>query len=112
MHDAPRQPTVECEQTHSEVPVTDVLAAVDFYTKKLGFTLAFTWGDPPTIAGVNLGGVQMFLQKGTPNPAGCSVYFVVGNVDELFEFHRDNGVAIDVEPDDREYGLRDYAVRD
>lgn len=56
--------------------------------------MAFTLGDPPDMAGVNLGDVQMFLEKGTPAPQGCSVYFVVGNADELFEFDRANGVEI------------------
>ena len=64
------------------------------------------------MAGVNLGNVQIFLEQGTPNPKGCSVYFVVGDADELYEFHRANGVDIVVPPDDRPYGLRDYAVRD
>jgi len=48
----------------------DIPASVDFYTKNLGFTLAFTWGDPPTFAGMNLGKVQMFLQHGTSDPKG------------------------------------------
>ncbi len=109
---APLRPTVECEQTHSELAVADVMEAVEFYTGKMGFTLGFTWGEPPTIAGVNLGNVQLFLVKGTPNPKGCSVYFVVGNADELCEYQRANGVQIVVEPEDREYGLRDYGVRD
>lgn len=103
---------VDCEQQHAALPVSDVLAAVDFYTKKLGFRLGFTWGDPPSMAGVNLGNVQMFLQQGTPNPEGCSVYFVVGNADELFEFQRDNGVDIVEAPADKPYGLRDYRIRD
>ena len=61
-------------QVHPFLVVSDIAAAVDFYAKKLGFKLAFTWGgDPPTFAGVNLGKVQMFLQKGTPDPKGCSV---------------------------------------
>jgi hypothetical protein len=47
-------------------------ASVDFYTKNLGFTLAFTWGDPPTFAGMNLGKVQTFLQHGTSDPKGCT----------------------------------------
>ena len=72
----------------------------------------FTWGDPPTMAGVNLGEVQMFLEQGTPNPEGCSVYFVVGDADELYEFHRTNGVEVTAPPEDRPYGLRDYTVRD
>src|SRR5258707_103010 len=81
-------PFVECDQIHACLVVSDIPAAVDFYTKKLGFKLGFTWGgDPPTFAGVNLGRVQMFLQKGTPNPKGCSVSFLVGDADQLCEFH-------------------------
>jgi uncharacterized glyoxalase superfamily protein PhnB len=92
--------------------VGDVAAAIDFYTTRLGFVNSFTYGDPPTIAGVNLGNVQMFLEKGVSAPQGASLYFVVGNADELYEFHRASGVEI-VEPiDDREYGLRDYRVSD
>jgi catechol 2,3-dioxygenase-like lactoylglutathione lyase family enzyme len=105
-------PQVDCEQFHAGLSVSDIVAAVDFYTKKLGFKLAFTWGDPTTMAGVNLGQVQIFLEQGTPSPEGCEVYFVVGDADELYEFQRANGVEIVTPPDDRPYGLRDYAVRD
>jgi catechol 2,3-dioxygenase-like lactoylglutathione lyase family enzyme len=108
----PANPQVDCEQLHASLPVSDVPAAADFYTKKLGFSLAFFWGDPPTMAGVNLGRVQIFLEQGTPNPKGCSVFFVVDNADELYEFHRESGVDIVEPPGDRPYGLRDYAVRD
>ena len=105
-------PKIECDQLHAGLAVDDVAAAADFYTTKLGFHLAFTWGEPPTMAGVNLGNVQVFLERGTPNPKGCSVYFVVGDADELYEFHRQSGVAIAEEIDDRAYGIRDYTVRD
>lgn len=105
-------PDVECEQQHPSLAVTDLVAATEFYTRKLGFKLAFTWGDPPTMAGVNLGRVQLFLEQGTPGPQGCSVYFVVGNADQLFEFQRANGVEILEPPDDRPYGLRDYTIKD
>jgi catechol 2,3-dioxygenase-like lactoylglutathione lyase family enzyme len=105
-------PQVDCEQHHAALRVSDVPAAVEFYTNKLGFRLGFTWGDPPSMAGVNLGSVQMFLELGPPNPTGCAVYFVVGNADELYEFQRGNGVEIVAPPGDRPYGLRDYRVRD
>ncbi|MDQ5846082.1 MAG: VOC family protein [Acidobacteriota bacterium] len=108
----PAVPQVECEQHHASLSVSDVRAAVDFYTSKLGFWLAFTWGDPPSMAGVNLGQVQIFLEQGTPNPQGCSVYFVIGDSDELCEFQRAKGVKITEPPGDRPYGLRDYSVRD
>lgn len=89
-----------------------MLAAVEFYTTKLGFRPGFTWGTPPSIAGVNLGSVQMFLEQGTPAPRGCSVYFVVGNADELHAFQVAQGVEVIVPPGDRHYGLRDYRIRD
>jgi catechol 2,3-dioxygenase-like lactoylglutathione lyase family enzyme len=105
-------PPVECEQHHASLAVPDIVAAVEFYTTRLGFRLGFTWGEPPTFAGVNLDAVQIFLEQGTPSPSGCSVYFHVGDADELYEFHRAGGVTIAQTPDDRPYGIRDYTIRD
>ena len=87
-------PPVECEQVHPGLTVSDIAIALEFYTKKLGFATAFTWGDPATFAGVNLGKVQMFLRKGTPDPKGCVVSFLVGDADQLYEFHRAQGVEV------------------
>jgi len=105
-------PHVDCERHHAGLAVTDVTRAVEFYTKQLGFHAAFVDGDPPTFAGVNLDQVQIFLARGTPAPAGTSVFFVVGDADELFACHRANGVEIIEPPADRPYGLRDYSIRD
>ena len=106
------RPIVDCERHHAGIPVPDVLAAADFYVERLGFEHGFTWGEPVSFAGVNLGETQIFLQQGTPNPAGCALYFVVGAADELFEFQRANGIEVVETPGDRPYGLRDYVVRD
>lgn len=104
---------VECEQLHPGLTVPDVTAAVDYYVSKLGFQCAFTHGEPPTFAGVNLGQVQIFFSSGAAAPSsGCSVYFLVGDADELYAFHRANGVTIAEEIGDREYGIRDYTIRD
>jgi len=110
----PAPPFVDCEQIHAGLAVSDIAAAVEFYTKKLGFQQAFSWGEPPTFAGVNLGKVQMFLEKGSPTPSSetGAVYFIVGDADQLYEFHRANGVEIAQVIDDRPYGIRDYTVRD
>lgn len=105
-------PDVGCEQAHAGLAVADVPAAVEFYVQRLGFRPGFTWGDPPTFAGITLGDVQIFLQQGTPDPKGCSVYFVVDDADELYDFHRANGVEVAEPIGDREYGIRDYTVRD
>jgi catechol 2,3-dioxygenase-like lactoylglutathione lyase family enzyme len=109
---ASQAPRVDCDRVHPGLVVADVLAATDFYTRRLGFRLGFTWGEPASFAGVDLGDVSLHLMQGTPR-AGCGdVYFVVGDADELHDHHRANGVEIVVEPGDREYGLRDYRVRD
>ena len=109
----PSLPEVECEQQHASVAVSDVLAAVEFYTKKLGFRPGFTWGDPPTIAGVNLGNVQMFLEQGHPESrrlARCTSSSATPTSSTSSSAR--NGVEIVEEPGDRPYGLRDYRVRD
>ena len=105
-------PFVECEQVHAGLAVNDIASAVEFYTKKLGFVAAFTWGDPPTFAGVKLDQAQIFLRKATPDPKGCFVSFMVGDADALYEFHRSQGVEVVELIDDRPYGIRDYGVRD
>lgn len=105
-------PPIACEQLHPGLAVPDVPAAVEFYTGKLGFTAGFTWGEPPTFAGLNLDRVRIFLQQGTATPDASSVYFAVGDADALHAYHSANGVEVVEPPGDREYGLRDYAVRD
>src|SRR5688572_11074090 len=105
-------PSVECKQQIPGLVVQDVLAAVDFYTHKLGFRLAFTWGNPPTMAGVNLGEVGVHLMQGKPEPREGSVYFIVDDADALFELHRGNGVEIVEPPENRPWEMRDYRVRD
>jgi uncharacterized glyoxalase superfamily protein PhnB len=106
------RPQVACEQVHPSLFVEDVRTAVDHYVGRLGFEEGFTWGDPPSIAGVNLGKVQIFLRQGRPNPDGSVIQFLVDNADALFEFHRAQGVPIVQEVGDREYGIRDYMVQD
>jgi uncharacterized glyoxalase superfamily protein PhnB len=105
-------PDVDCVQQHPLLYVSDLLAAIDFYTTKLGFRHGFTWGDPPDMAGVNLGDVSIHLMEGTPTPDGCALYFVIGDADALYEYQLANGVEIVRPPQDMPWGMRDYRVRD
>jgi catechol 2,3-dioxygenase-like lactoylglutathione lyase family enzyme len=107
-----RRPAIDCERMHATLYVADVFAAVDYYTAKLGFDTGFTWGEPVSMAGLNFGQVQIFIEGGGASADGVTLYFVVGNADELHAFHAQNGVEIAVRPDDREYSLRDYTVLD
>jgi catechol 2,3-dioxygenase-like lactoylglutathione lyase family enzyme len=108
----PPTPQIDCDEQFPTLAVPNVREAVDFYVNKLGFTLGFTWEDPPTFAGVRLGSVSVHLSQGTPSPQGITISFLVGDADELYDFHRANGVSIAMPPADRPYHLRDYRVRD
>ncbi|WP_276483130.1 VOC family protein [Paraflavitalea pollutisoli] len=103
-------PQTDCERLIPLLIVNNIPQAVEFYVGKLGFTHVFTWGEPPEIAGVNLGKVSVHLYEGTP--ADNSVYFVVNDADELYGYHQSQGVDILFPPGDRPYELRDYAIRD
>jgi catechol 2,3-dioxygenase-like lactoylglutathione lyase family enzyme len=111
---SPTPPFIECEQVHPGLAVSDIPTAVEFYVTKLGFKEAFTWGEPPTFGGVNLGDVQIFFARGIPTPSSKTgaAYFNIGDADQLYEFHQANGVEIAQVIDDRPYGIRDYSVRD
>jgi catechol 2,3-dioxygenase-like lactoylglutathione lyase family enzyme len=106
-------PHVACTRLNPSVRVRDVARAIEFYTTRLGFTLGFTWGDePPGFAGVNLGEVQIFLQRGDPGTVPAQVYFVVDDADALHAYQAANGVNVLRAPADQAYELRDYTVAD
>lgn len=107
-------PQVICDRMHAGLTVGDIHEAVDFYTNKLGFAFGFFWGDPVDMAGVSLGNmsVHLFEDKQAGEKPGSNVYFVIENVDELYEFHRSNGVEALGPPTNQVYELRDYRVKD
>ena len=67
------RPDIECELVRPTLRVRDVVAAAECYTSRLGFVMSFTWGEPPSMAGVSLGKTRMFLEKGEPNPDAWSL---------------------------------------
>lgn len=106
------RPKVDCIHHHAVIAAPDVGAAIDFYVSKLGFDEDFKVDDPPAFAGVSLGGIQIHIAKGAAHPGGNDIYFVIGDADELYDFHLANGVTILQPPGDRDYKMRDYRVRD
>ena len=109
---SPTVPFIECERMHVTLPVSHLETAIEFYVTKLGFKLGFLWGEPAFFAGITLGKVEIFLREDTPAPNAGAVVFMVSDADALYAFHRANGVAVAEEIADRNYGIRDYAVKD
>ncbi len=99
------------------LPVPDVAATAAFYRDKLGFSIAFLFGSPPSYGAVTLSdwsaGPQLRFTHGEAAPAGLSINIDVGpSVDALCEGYRAHGVEIAAEPETAPWGLRSFAVRD
>lgn len=105
-------PPLRCEQVIPTVAVGDLAAALDFYTGKLGFREDWSWGDPPVHAGLHLGDAEIHLSGSEPNPGGSWLYFVVDDVDALYELYRERGVEIVHPPAGQEWDMREMPVRD
>jgi catechol 2,3-dioxygenase-like lactoylglutathione lyase family enzyme len=97
--------------------VADVTRSVAFYCDKLGFVSHGAWGDGPDFCIVQRGDVTLALdrtRKGGPTPLNqyWAAYVYVADADQLCAEFRDKGVEIVRGPDDMEYGLRDFDIRD
>lgn len=101
--------------------VPDVQAAAEYYCDKLGFTIGFLYGDPPTHAGIHSGewtseGAHIQLSHtDDPLPPKLPVGFYVfmgEDVDGLFERYRAAGVHIERGLTDEPWGMREFAIRD
>jgi uncharacterized glyoxalase superfamily protein PhnB len=93
--------------------VLDVTASLAYYTKVLGFTEKFRFGN---YAGIQMGEVQIHLsQVGNPNskPRGSgSVYIFCDEVDAYYAEITAKGAKTQNPPKNYEYGMRDFVVED
>jgi len=92
--------------------VKDMPAALAYYRDKLGFTVSFTWEDPPRYICLRLGDASIHLSSHAP-PAGPShVCIFCSGVDALHAQLVARGVKIEVPIADRPYGMRDFDIID
>ena len=107
---------------HPVLAVADVRASVAFYCDQLGFHHDFIEGDPPihgrVVADPSYASPTIHIRF-EPLEAGQSVnpsvylWLHVGSgLDELFDVYRKRGVPIVEAPEDRPWGLRQFAIRD
>lgn len=96
------------------IHVSDFKSALDYYTKVLGFTFDFEFGE---YAGLFIDEVFIHLSgsgnPGRKKPAGTAHLCIdIDNVDAYYQRLSENGAIISVTLEDREYGMRDFAVDD
>ena len=92
--------------------VADVTASVDYYTRLLGFTQSFRYG---TYAGVKLGACELHVtDPGEPRHivGSGTAYMICDHVDQYFAAIKAAGARLKSHPEDRIYGMRDFAILD
>lgn len=94
--------------------VSNLEESIAFYRGTLGFTLAWSWGEPADIASVCRDGVEITLtQRVGSKPVGAAhVYLGMSGIDEFYETLVATGVSIIVPLEDRPYGMRDFRIAD
>src|SRR5678815_1117897 len=102
-----------------EIPVTDMNAALDYYERKLGFSI--DWGGVDGgIAGISKGECRMFLtdrdfRAGHGNDAPVIVWLNLESkeeVDELYEIWKTAGARIVSAPESKPWKLHEFTVAD
>ena len=97
--------------------VRDLARARELWVDVLGFRVDFETGPPHFVMGLVRDAVQvMLIGADGPNvrqrPGTGNVSFLTDQVDALFAACREAGLEVIVEPGDRDYGQRDFAIRD
>ena len=102
-----------------EIPVTDMDQALDYYERKLGFSI--DWGGVDGgIAGISKGECRMFLtdrdfRAGHGNDAPVIVWLNLESkeeVDELYEIWKTAGARIVSAPESKPWKLHEFTVAD
>jgi catechol 2,3-dioxygenase-like lactoylglutathione lyase family enzyme len=101
------------------IATADVPSTVDYYTRVLGFTEHFVYGDPPIYAGVERDGVLLYVAEDARLAAALKscdlhpdVFIWVQNVDSVFEEHTRRGARIVEGIADRPWDARQYVIED
>jgi uncharacterized glyoxalase superfamily protein PhnB len=101
--------------------VSDVDKAADYFADALGFRAPRMWGDPAHFCIPERDGIELMLNRVRPGDpihpnaelnGRFDVYFTVADVDALYAEFRVRGADIVCEPEDHDYGMREFQVRD
>jgi uncharacterized glyoxalase superfamily protein PhnB len=94
--------------------VNDLEVAMRYYRDNLGFTIAWTWGEPAQRAGVVIDDIEIQLVAPGPGdpPGPAVVYCHMTGLDEYYAACRARGAKIALELGHRPWGVRDFRVVD
>jgi len=119
--DAKSDPQTVLLAAEPQLFVSDIDASCEFYTKRLGFTVAFTYGTPPFYGLVVRDGARLNLRRvSTPviDPARrdkedlLSASITLDDAEPLFLEYRAAGVVFHQTLRTEPWGARTFIVRD
>ncbi|MEO1616687.1 MAG: VOC family protein [Planctomycetota bacterium] len=105
------------QQVQPVLPSQDVRASIEFYTKRLGFRLAFQDSETPAYAGVRRDSIELHLQWHDPEEWSRverpMLRIVVTEIESLFAEYKSAGVFHE-QTDLREtaWGTQEFAFYD
>lgn len=94
---------------------SDLERTLAYYVDVLGFELAWTWGDPPSLASVRMGGISIMISHDSDVASkirGHQHWLDIDEIDKLYDFHRAKDARIISEIEDKPWGFREYVVED
>lgn len=97
------------------IACADLEATLAFYESRLGFEREWTWGSPPTDAGLIRGSVRLYFRLDAAlaaRMADSEISIAVDEVDTLYREHQARGAPISMTIRDEPWGTREYHVRD
>ncbi|MFI5130455.1 MAG: VOC family protein, partial [Chitinophagales bacterium] len=102
-------------QAEPVLAVKDVTETVMYWHNMLGFTDKWTWGEPPTYAGVFWNGASIQFSQ-NPKLAsmskGNSILVRVKNLESLYQFHKEKNIEIVEALENKPWGGASYTVRE
>ena len=97
-----------------QIPVTDLVRSIDYYTRHLGFLLDWNYDDG--IAGLSNGKFCLFLnKKDNGEPGNTLVWLNLASKDEVDKLHGKwsiDGAIIITAPETKPWGLYEFTVND
>jgi catechol 2,3-dioxygenase-like lactoylglutathione lyase family enzyme len=91
---------------------SDIPRSISYYTGKLGFDSKWEWDQPPTFGGVSRDCIEIFFCKDAQGQPGTWLSVFMDNVDEYYEYIRNNGATIICPPENMEWNVREMVVED
>lgn len=103
---------IRCSAVYPTFAAPDVLETCNWYVEKLGFTLRFLWGEPPTHGAILFGEACVHFWQGPGQLNDNWLYFDIDNLDAMHARAVANGVEITRPPQNYDWGMREFNAVD